>query len=436
MLKRLRATLTARSTVLVLLLALAAAMLVAALVPQGGLDVAPGASGGAAARPTPGGAVRLLGLDHVFSTPWFAAIALAFVASLTLSTLEQTRAASARMRRPPGEGVGAPSALSAAELERVLSRERYRRVASVPGRARYVRQWQGYWGNPLLHAGMTITALFAVVYVLTEHRAILHLISGRTNPFPEGSVPARRGLLARDLPVPAEIDVRGVEPTFGANDQLVDLGSDLILTDSKGRSSELRVAVNAYGRYRGAIVYQLVKYGHAFGLELSEPGGAPVDLPIEMAFPEKRGSASYVNWPLEGGRILKAKYYASADKSQLVSDRPELVLRLQEGERILGEATLLEGQSAPLGAWTVRLASVGWWTEILFEGSLGTSGIFAGFAILLLGGALVFFAVPREVVVSEGPEGCTVWWRATRFPDMFRDEGERVLSRCAGGRPQ
>lgn len=424
--KRARAILTARSTVLGLLVCLVAALGVAAMVPQRGAD--PGAQAPATDRAV----VRLLGLDHVFTSAWFAALAVAFATSLSLSTLDQLRAARARMRQPPGEGAGTPSALPPGEIDRVLRAEGYRRVSEAPGRVRYVRRWQGYWGNALLHAGMTIAVLFAVVYVLTEHRATLRVVSGRPNPFPEESAAVRRGLLARDLPIPAEVDVRSVVPTFGAHDQLVDLASDLVVTDRDGASRELRVAVNAYVRYRGALVYQLLRYGHAFRLELDGGGRGRTALELPMAFPEKRGAPSYENRTLGDGRVLKAKYYASADRSRLVGDDPELVVRLYEGERLLGEATLLAGQEAPLGPYRVRLDAVGWWTEILLEGSLGSTGIFAGFAVLLLGGALVFFAVPREVIVRAAAERVTVQWRTARFSDMLRDEAERVVARCTG----
>jgi preprotein translocase subunit SecG len=436
MLKRLQAALAARSTVLSLLVLLATAMTVAALVPQKGRPELSGALSAGEAGVSVGPFVQALGADHVFSTAWFALLALLFITSLALSSLDQLRLARARTWRAPAEsdGDGTPSLLTAAEVGAILRGEGYRRLSAVGDRARHVRHWQGYWGNFLLHAGMTLTVLFAVTYVVTEHRVLLLVVSGRPSVLTASSHPELRGLLARDLPLPAEVSLYRVEPTFGANDQLVDLASQLVFTDPQGASRELRVAVNDYQDYRGITVYQVVKYGHAFFLEASDGSGASDELMVKMPFPEKRGAASYANEPLRGGRVLKAKYFASADRTQLLSDAPQLVLRLQEGERLLGEATLQAGQTAQLGPAAVRLARVGWWTEILFEGSLGVFGIFAGFGVLVAGAFLIFFAIPREVVVGPAGAGCTVQWRSPRLPELYWDERDRLLLRITGGR--
>lgn len=437
MLKRLKLVLTARATVLTLLLLLAAAMTVGALVAQRG-------SGATGSGATPGrpelersALVTALGLDHVFSTPWFAVLSLLFVLTLLLSTLDQFRLSLARLRQVPprsGEG-GVRCTGTRQEIEARLARHGYRRVSRGSGPTRHVRQAIGYWGNFLLHAGMTVTVLSSVTYALTEHRVQLHAVSGRALVVAPGAFAEKRGLLAGEISLPAEVNLYRVEPTFGANDQLVDLASQLIFTDSSGSSREIRVAVNDYQEYRGLVVYQLVKYGKAFFLELQEGSGSPAEVLLEMAMPEKRGAASYLNRPLGGSAMLRAKYYASSDRKALLPEHPQLVLRLYDGDRLVEETTLQEGQQGRLGPLAVRLARVGWWTDILFEGSRGTTGIFSGFALLLVGAVLLFFAVPREVVLRDTPDGLYAWWRTSRFPDMYHAEGERVLASCKGESP-
>jgi hypothetical protein len=408
---------------------MAASLVVAALVPQAGRAPRDGAVN---AGPPGDPPWRALGLDHVFSTPWFAALALLFVTALALSTLDQARLALARTRQPPGDGDGVPSALPPGQVERILRRAGYRRLAVAGDRSRHVRHWQGYWGSFLLHAGITVAALFAATYLLTEHRTTLLVVSGLPAVGWRDAVPSQRGLLARDVPLPPEVALYRVQPTFGADDQLVDLASQLVFTDREGRSREVRVAVNHHQDYQGVTVYQLLRYGHAFLLEASGGSGPRVEHLVKMPFPAARGAASYADQPLGEGQILRAKYYASADRREPAPDSPRLVLRLQEGGRVLGEATLEAGQAAALGGRVVRLARAGWWTEILFEGSLGVSGIFAGFGLLVAGAALLFLFTPREVVVGASPGGCTVAFRSARFTEMHQQERERLLARCAG----
>jgi hypothetical protein len=117
----------------------------------------------------------------------------------------------------------------------------------------------------------------------------------------------------------------------------------------------------------------------------------------------------------------------------MLATNPQLVLRLQDGELAVAEATLLPGQQARLGRYEVRLTSVETWTDILFEGSQGTVGIFFGFAVLLLGGVLTFFGAPRETLLQFAGTGVVLAWRTTRFPDLYGEERDRILALCTGG---
>lgn len=428
MLKRLKRLLTARAIVLGLILALTAAMGAAVVIPQS----RPGAgalTGSAAGRLS---VVRLLGLDHVFSTWWFASLSSVFVVSLILSTIDQFALSRARMRQPPSPGGGGVALrLSPAMVEQVVASEGYRRVASGPAGTRHVRFWLGYWGTSLLHAGMTVAAIFALVYVLTEHRLLLRVESGVTAALDPGTLASRRGFLARPLPIPATVRLYALTPEFGVEDHLVDLGSALVFTDAGGDATDVRVAINDLARYRGLRVYQRNAFGHAFVLELRSAERDPFAVTLQLGMPRRRDEPSYGELALDGTRaLLKAKYFANADRRTLLPSDPELTLRLYEGDRLRGELSLRRGQSGRLGPYEVRLADVAWWTEILFEGSRGTAGIFAGFALLLAGSALTFVSIPREVVVRPSESGSTVKWRATRFAELYEQERERILARC------
>jgi len=425
MLKRAKRFLTARTTVLVLILLVAASLAAAVIVPQD-------SAGPAAPRPA---LVALLGLGHVFATRWFATLSVVFGCSLLLSSWDQLKVSRARMAVLPPEGgeTGERCALGRPEVEALLRREGFRRLAGAPGRSRHVKRWQGYWGNSLLHLGMTLSVVCALLYVLTEHRVVVRAVSGAPVAMAPGSYLERRGILAGPLPLPATLTLFRLEPEFWENDRLKELGSELILVDERGDAQELLVRVSDAQRYRGLLVYQQPAFGNAFQVEFRNGPRGDFDMRLDLPFPPRRDQAGYGSYPLaEGGLRLAAKYYAAADRSRMAPDDPQLVLRLYDGDRVVGEAALLAGQAGRLGPYDVRFAFVSWWTDILFEGSLGTVGIFTGFALLMCGGALTFFAVPREAVVRDGAAGCTVSFRSTRFPELYREERARILARCKG----
>jgi cytochrome c biogenesis protein len=432
-LTRVKSFLTARSTVLLLILLVTAAMTAAAVIPQVGGISGDGAQAVQVEASRPSAVVALLGLDHVFSTWWFAAVAILFAISLGLSTFDQLGVARARTFHLPGErGDGTPCAIPRDEVCALLDREGYRKMAEGPGRARFVRLWPGYWGQFLLHLGMTVSVLFAVVYVLTEHRLLLRVVSGASVPVEPTPSSTRRGLLAWPMDLPSAVALLRVEPTFWPDDHVKDVASALVFTDARGRSEDFRIAVNDQRSYHGIVVYQRTTFGHAFTVRLEDEGSTARELSLAVPFPPRRDVASYASFPLEDRLLLKAKYYADAGRARIEPENPQLVLRLYDGDRLVEETSLVAGGTGRLGRWSVRLAAVEWWSDLLFEGSQGTAGIFTGFAILIVGAALTFFAVPREVVLRETPSGCTVAWRTTRFADFFVEERDRILSRCKG----
>ena len=434
MMKRAKRFLTSRSTVLGLLLVLTAGMLAAAFIPQ--VPIAPaGLALGATAAAPRSAVVELLGLGHVFSTWWFATIAVAFVISLVLSTFDQLTAARARMRAAPARGGagGVPCAFPRAEVEAILARSGYRRMTAVPGRSRHVKYRLGYWGAFLLHAGMSVIVLFAVVYVLTEHRVTILALTGPGEPLGDQNTATERGLLGGGRPLPATVTLLSVEPLFWEGDELRALASQVMFTDAGGETTFLRVGLNDYQDLGGLVVYQVNSFGNTFDLEFRGGPGGDFDRLLRLPYPSRRDAASYGALEVADRHLkINAKYYARADHQGMEPGNPQLVLRLLDGDAVVAEATLLRGEAAALGPYQVRLAAVGWWTVLLLEGSLGTVGIFSGFALLLAGGAVTFASSPREAIVEDTPAGCTVAWRPGRFMEFHREEGERLLSRCRG----
>lgn len=428
---RIKRFLVARGTILVILLLLTLCVAAANIVPQrvresDGMTGAPAAAGGFARL------VTAVGLDHVFSTWWFVALTLLFLASLLASTGDQYRLARGRsLQRPvPGGGEeGCPVLVSPEGLAAALGREGYRLMAEADGARRYVRAVWGYWGNVLLHLGMVVVVIFSLVYILTEHRVIAQVVGGEPLDLRSG-LPERRGLLARPLPLPETVVLDRLIPQFWANDSLKSLDSELTFKNA-GRAEPFAVGVNDKGRYRGMIVYQRNNFGTAFLLEYSRDGVRPERRVFYLPMPLRREKAAYGNDTIDG-YLLKAKYYASPDRKRMLPVEPILTLRLMQGEGGLGEASLRPGETGTIGPYRITLHDARWWTELLFEGSRGTAGIFTGFALLLVGGALAYFVAPREVVVVTGEGGTRAWWRAVRFTDFYRAERERIHSLCKG----
>ena len=221
-----------------------------------------------------------------------------------------------------------------------------------------------------------------------------------------------------------------VTPSFWETGQVKSLSSELILYDRSNNERRLSVGISDKASYGGMIVYQQNTFGNVFFLEFSGSGHAFRQL-LALPLPSSPGGNSYGDLDLEGGRFkLKARYSPDAMGKGMLPRNPLLTLRLYEAGRLLGETTLMLNGTGQLGPYTVNLSDMGWWSDLLLDGSRGIPGVFAGFFLLLAGGALGYFVTPREVTLCRGSEGYSVSWRAVKFSDFYKEEAERIMAYC------
>ncbi|WP_236685631.1 cytochrome c biogenesis protein ResB [Geobacter pickeringii] len=103
--KSLKRFFLSRSTVITLIILMLCVVLTGYFIPQRFLTTPPELEKWRLAHPAFATTVRWFALDHVYTSPWFALLLLLFFASLSLSTVEQFRAAYRRTFSPAGGAV-------------------------------------------------------------------------------------------------------------------------------------------------------------------------------------------------------------------------------------------------------------------------------------------------------------------------------------------
>ncbi|GFO70107.1 ResB-like family cytochrome C biogenesis protein [Geomonas limicola] len=425
--------LTSRKTVLTLLAAVTLALLTAVLVPQrenAGSKVPAWLE----RLPEPlREAAGFIGLDNVVGSWWFMLLIAVFGLSLLLSTYNQYTAVVAQLKRSPSPDAlpdGVRVAGDLAGFAPRLDAAGYRLCGSTGKLHRFVKHRMGYWGNFLLHLGLVIAVIFSLMYVVTQHRVFLRLVSGETVvPGAENSA-EMLGALRFRRPLPAGITLEEVQPAFYPNDKLAALGSRLSFQKEPGGAPQrVQVALSDKSWYDPFVVYQVNSFGRAFVLEFDSPyrqGRARERLTIP--YPQRRDLAGYGEVPLkEEGLVLKGKFYADPEKKGMQLTPSPLFLRLYRDKELLGETALKPGESGSLGPLVLRLARDAWWTDILLDGSRGTFGIFAGFAVILFGVLFSYCLVPREILVREGDGELYLKHSARRFAQIYREEFDAIV---------
>jgi len=422
-----------RTTVITLIALLLAAVVAASLVPQAFLATPDQMVTWHRAYPSLVPLAGVLGLHHVFTTPWFAGILLLSLVSLTLSTAEQCRSAWRKTFAPaPPVDEGRTVQFGREELTARLRRRGYLPVASGET-LRFVKHPWGHWGNAFLHGGMVAVIAASLLIALTQQRGSLAMFEGEVfYPTDPWSV-EERGLLAGRLELPEPVRLDRVRLTFRPNHKVRQIASDLSFLPPGAPEHRATVEVNAMVSRRGIVVYQSTDAGDAFSVEFTDPAGRSEIFRLPINHPESLAEAGYNDFRFPWNPLkLQAKYYVDAERKRIDSERPLLVLRMMDDERETGRVSLTPGATGTLGEYRVRLAGVQRWTTIIFVKLTGMSGVFLGFFLIILGAALTFCTPPRELAATPRAPGWRVAWRTTRFGDFYRDEGEALLRELEG----
>jgi hypothetical protein len=381
-------------------------------------------------NPFPARIVGIAGLDHIYTTPWFAMILGLFLTSLCLSTIQQFSLARQKtfQRLSPSTGDWVTLSGSEGEAQKIIRKSGYLKLAVSDGAARFVKHPWGYWGSFMLHLGFVVVVASSVVILFTQKSGLIRAEEGEV--FLPGAPwsAESHGLMAERLVLPAAVNLRSLEVHFWETDDIRQIQSTLAFVHPDGISDEVRVGINEPVWYRGMKLYQAFETGDTFYLEFTDQNGRRTAEALMFQLPLKRDRASYNEFQFGWLPFrIKAKYYADAERRTMVGRNPLLVLRLYEGVALRGELPLKVGESGQLGSYQVRLVKTGRWTGIIFNSLTGMPGIFCGFFIIILGAGIIYFTPPRVIFIRREETGFSLLCKAERFGKFYQDEFERIV---------
>lgn len=373
--------------------------------------------------------VERLGLDHVYSTTWFAALLFVFLFCLGISTYEQIKIS---IKKTFGGisagGEGFRIVADENELISAIKMQGYFRAAKNEEGYRFIKHPWGYWGNVLLHVGIVLTIASSLLIVLTQKRGVLNLVEDEINIPGAPWAAEENGLTAGKFVLPEAVRLDKVIAEFWETDDLKQLTSAISFIDPQGRINKYTLAINQTIDYRGLRIYQSHNFGDAFFVKFVDLEGRRKGAILQIQNPSKRDGASYGNFHLEGmPYLLKAKYFADAEKMSMNSANPLLVLRFVDKGKVMGEINLRKGESGKIGPYTASFLGSSKWAGIIFVDITGMPGIFLGFFIIIAGSALTYFMPPREFFVRREGSEFSLAWKAARFESFYKEEFESVL---------
>jgi cytochrome c biogenesis protein len=426
-----RKQLTARRVSLGFILLLAGTMFLSTYIPQ---EMSTSAEGMAQWRRGHQAILWLVDgahLHRVYAQPWFAIIILCAAMSLGVSTRDQLAAAGKRRGAAGAGGLEIAGSVAEEELRIVARMLRYRPVKTGgEGRLKFVRNPWGYYGNALLHLGMVISICASLYVALTGKQGALLLVEGAATDNRQSWINAEQGIIATPLKLPGLVRLDRLTVGFDAKNQPVAVSSAISILSGGDNVDRLTATINGITNYHGMRIYHSTEYGDAFTLEFTDKAGDTHYEKIPIQQPAGLDLAGYGDFALAWSPYtLSAKYLADAEKRSMTSANPLLTLRLLDGQRELTRLSLTRGASGMLGGYRVRLIGVDKWSKLIFVDITGMPVIFAGFAIIMLGGIMHYIFSPRELIgIMEQNDRCRVYWKAPSFADFYVEERDRAAA--------
>ncbi len=353
-----------------------------------------------------------LSLDSLYSAWWFSALFALLGANTLACTLPQLRGAFLRtVRRPSPAGLDRRpatrqlplrchpgEALSVAEAE---LRSRGYRVMPLAGGLLGQKGILGVWGSPLFHLGLVVVLTGAMVggllhfsgYVevaegqgfLEEKGAYLQQtqgpLFGRLGPLVEG----HRGFAL-------QLDRFAATGSNWGSGISSDLVSEVTLLEDGRQVRRSAIRINEPLEYRGLKIYQTGAFGPAPVFQLELPDGSRDSGVVNLA---RQGDDQYGNslyLPGTGYRMTVRAREGDAAVEVEIFERKLSLLR----------SRLQPGQSVEIDDVRLTLSELRRWTGLRIVADPGIIILYPGFALVILGLALSFLVVPREIWVATG----------------------------------
>jgi hypothetical protein len=375
--------------------------------------------------------VDVLNLHSIYAQPWFAAAILFAALTLGISSYDQLKIVRIKLSSTSiASADKVAEGISELDLRSVAHSRRYLFFQTATDRQfKFIKNPWGFFGNLLLHIGITLVITVSLYVTLTARQGVLILVEGEQRLSSQPWNVSMHGLLSSPLKLPGTIRLDRVRVQFDNKQQPLDVFSDISIIDDSGRVNSLTASINRILSYNGLRIYHAAQFGNAFKVIFTDKNGVAHAETIAAQQPASLTEPGYsddfpVNWT---PYLLSAKYFADVDKRSMSSSLPELTLRFTLENKEIARTTLTPGGTGMLGEYRVQLNGVGRWSKLIIVETTGMPLIFAGFGITMLGGLLQYLAPPRELIAIRQQDGhYMVYWKAAAFREFFVNERDEV----------
>jgi hypothetical protein len=410
------------ATIVAEILALIAACILGAVLPQVGRSTPAAVAELRSHGPLLTALVDSLALDHIFTSLGFLALLACATISLSIVVVEQVRRLRAQWQLVPTEGAfrRAPYRL---EFLRPARGETHTRIR--------MRGRLGLAGSPLFHVGLLFVILAGSLSALFGVGAVVDLYEGEVLPATVEAWGAQwPGPLGKPFCLDDPLRLVSVEGSRYPNGELKGLRLKVALLGTTGERV-VEMGINDELSVSRGRLYAESLHGPAALLEWHQPTAAPLHMAVLLERKETQAYGAYAQGPGALRARVRAPFSAEGQRPGMVE------VRILEGSVTVAEGTLKPGDTLPLpGGGFLKLHHLPAWARLHGKHDPALALACLGFILALLGAALTYGVTRVDELVSVAPEGMdervVVALRPHRFVPLFQERFEALVREHGG----
>jgi hypothetical protein len=388
--------------------------------------------------------VNRLQLNRIYTSFWFLITIFLALVSLGYSIYLQVKRNIFRSSLCEGfEIIGSQGSqftahnLDVDKIRKIFKRKRFREHSTVCSKQKFVftKNSIGRWGSVLLHLGIFLVIVSALLVLTFQKRGYVQIIKGDTFSGKHSDFLTKdMGVFTRTFDVDFKTKLLLLEHEYHKEGQIKILNSNILILDRKGDIKEGIIGPNEPFDFNGIRIYQSYSYGYTLSFVLKRKDGEEVITHFNLDMIGKKGE------PLVGksdfpttNYLFQIKFYPDVTGQSFYVTKPIVYLTISEliSNNIVFKGLLLPKHSIKIKDDILTFAGITEWSGLIFAKTPGIIISYIGF-IAGTAGALVMFGFPyKEVRISvekrEGESALFVYAITKRYQAIFKEEVKEIL---------
>jgi len=285
------------------------------------------------------------------------------------------------------------------------------------------------WGSVIFHSGLLLVIISALLIVCFQKRGFVQLIEGESFDGKENNLlVSEKGILANEFNIGYETSLSKLRHEYWPSNKVKFLESNLYIA-KKNEIQHKVLSVNHPVLVNDIKIYQSLDYGYTLSFRLERTNGEEIisNFNIDRASDVDKLATGTSDFP-QSPYIFRMKFIPDLDKKTYYLNKPIVYLTISEGLNTLFSGLVVPGSSIKLNDGILHFAGVRYWSGLIYVKNRGMSLAYIGFAITILGSAIMFILPCKEIYANHpaADQSCHITNTSQRDHGIYKEEVREI----------